>query len=331
MGCLKLHIENELRLSLAYSKKEVKPLKNRGSYYPFGLQQKGYNNNVSANNNGQAEQFQYNGKELQSDLGLNLYDYHARMYDPTLGRMMQIDPHAHKYSPVTPYNYVLNSPLNFIDPDGKDFRLLINRDDDGNFHLTIQTTVNTFGDQSSEEEAAKIQEELGGLFKDSNQDGNTLSFDISVKHHDTKEDAEKATEDNAGDNLLELTSSPHDKPFSFYPNTTVNDNANGTAMIGGKEGKTVVNNRRSHIHEIGHLLGLDERYGVITVDGKEYQVGTSGFLDDIMGASQGSHPRTEVSNIHYANLYNFVKSDIDESNNGGDTRTIPYTNFGNIP
>jgi hypothetical protein len=47
MGCLKLHINTVPNLRLAYSKKEIKPLKNRGSYYPFGLEHKGYGPPVS--------------------------------------------------------------------------------------------------------------------------------------------------------------------------------------------------------------------------------------------------------------------------------------------
>lgn len=39
MGCLKLYIDQEPRLRLAYSKKAQKPSKNTLSYYPFGLQQ----------------------------------------------------------------------------------------------------------------------------------------------------------------------------------------------------------------------------------------------------------------------------------------------------
>jgi len=63
-------------------------------------------------------QYKYNGKELQDELNLNLYDYGARNYDPALGRWMNIDPLAHRYSSLTPYNYAANNPLFFIDIDG---------------------------------------------------------------------------------------------------------------------------------------------------------------------------------------------------------------------
>jgi hypothetical protein len=43
----------------------------------------------------------------------------SRMYDPALGRWWSVDKLADGYVDFSPYNYVLNNPIKFIDPDGQ--------------------------------------------------------------------------------------------------------------------------------------------------------------------------------------------------------------------
>ena len=83
-------------------------------YYPFGMLMEGpFSPTLDIPNN-----YLYNTKELNSDFGLDWYDYGARWHDPAIGRWGAVDPLAEKYSPFSPYNYTLNNPVRFVDPDG---------------------------------------------------------------------------------------------------------------------------------------------------------------------------------------------------------------------
>jgi len=102
---------------LSYQKDTNGTLKTleENNYYPFGLKHSGYNNTNLSNS---SYNYKYNGKELQTDLDINLYDYGARNYDPAIGRWFNIDPLAEESRRFSPYIYALNNPIYFIDPDG---------------------------------------------------------------------------------------------------------------------------------------------------------------------------------------------------------------------
>ncbi|MCI5055780.1 MAG: RHS repeat-associated core domain-containing protein [Flavobacteriales bacterium] len=86
----------------------------KNDYYPFGMNmQKNYSQIGTENS------YQYNGKEMISDLGLNMLDYGARWYDPSIARWHTIDPLAEEFTAWSGYNYVMNNPISMTDPDGK--------------------------------------------------------------------------------------------------------------------------------------------------------------------------------------------------------------------
>lgn len=65
----------------------------------------------------------FNGKELDRETGL--YYYGARYYDPTASLWLSVDPMANKYPGWSPFNYTMQNPVKFVDPDGKQSELSI--------------------------------------------------------------------------------------------------------------------------------------------------------------------------------------------------------------
>ncbi len=81
-------------------------------YYPFG-------GAFACTKN--AQPYKYNGKEFDSEKGLNWYDYGARHYDAALGRFTTIDPVMEKFYAASPYAYCANNPIRYVDPTGMEF------------------------------------------------------------------------------------------------------------------------------------------------------------------------------------------------------------------
>ena len=59
----------------------------------------------------------FNGKELDQETGL--YYYGARYLDSKTSLWLNVDPLAEKYPNISPYAYVANNPIKYIDPDGR--------------------------------------------------------------------------------------------------------------------------------------------------------------------------------------------------------------------
>jgi RHS repeat-associated protein len=86
-------------------------------YYPFGLNQEGkWLNNAALPDT----KYQYNGKELNEDLGLNWNHQDARWYDFSINRWVSVDPVTEGQEDFNPYHFSYNNPIRFNDPDGKE-------------------------------------------------------------------------------------------------------------------------------------------------------------------------------------------------------------------
>jgi len=115
---IKEHLGN---MRVAYANDGLKDvIRQVNAYYPFGMNIRG----LSSNKRSivvQRNEYQYNGKMYQDEMGLNWYDYGARFYDAGVGRWWSVDPSADEEGQevASPYCYVENNPISRYDPDGK--------------------------------------------------------------------------------------------------------------------------------------------------------------------------------------------------------------------
>ncbi len=97
-------------------------------YYPYGSILRSYTTGGNVN-----DKYKFTEKERDVESG---YDYFgARYYDGDLGRWLQVDPLADKYPGWSPYNYCLNNPLIYFDPNGMEwYYYQADGEDDKNWH-----------------------------------------------------------------------------------------------------------------------------------------------------------------------------------------------------
>ncbi len=110
-------------------------------YYPFGMRW--------YNNGNPLYKYKFGGKELQTELNLNTYDFHARQQDPQLGRFWGVDPMADARINLSSFNYVQNNPIGRVDPTGM---------------LDGSSEMNEYGDNISARSYSIAQSRLRGGF-----------------------------------------------------------------------------------------------------------------------------------------------------------------------
>ncbi|GAB1056518.1 MAG: hypothetical protein WAqPseu_35210 [Shewanella algae] len=95
------------------------------TYDPWGKQTAVYSHSLLNDYIAPAASKGYTGHE--GIYNLNLIHMNGRIYDPTIGRFLQADPHIQAPTDTQSYNrysYVLNNPMSFTDPSGYFFKKL---------------------------------------------------------------------------------------------------------------------------------------------------------------------------------------------------------------
>ena len=81
------------------------------NYYPYGM---------PMSSTASIQPYKYGGKELDRTNGLDMYDFHARHYDPIVPHFITMDELCEKYPSISPYAYCASNPILYKDPDGKE-------------------------------------------------------------------------------------------------------------------------------------------------------------------------------------------------------------------
>jgi RHS repeat-associated protein len=237
----------------------------------------GISSNALKGANYPENRLKYNGKELQNKefgdgSGLELYSYGYRMQDPQLGRWFNLDPKADTFYMFSPYNYTLNNPIKFIDPDGRDVGLAIKRKMvDGQMMVKATATINLtivdpnsrFGATGSGALQEMANKALSGRIYTNSKDGNGKDvgtiIDVTAEMNITVvNDVSKA---KSSDFIISMVD---DIPTQ----NTSEGYLNPVGLASGDVGAVEQNNTNRYItevtfHELGHILGLDHKPGTI--------------------------------------------------------------------
>ena len=231
----------------------------QNAYYPFGSRHTFGNTYAQTTN-----RFKFNGKEEQTAGNLNYLDYGARMYDSNIGRWMMQDPLSEKYYAYSPYNYCVNNPVMFVDPEGEEHRVSYNH---RNRTITVYATYYT------NIESIKSLTQAIKFYNSRTNDKYTYSGqEYSIIYNLSYV---KVSNSTLNKEVKDLLTSPYQNIYKIVDK--IDNNTGKLGVISGRAvGHKVIeiyekykDNSTTGAHEIGHTLhlvptGMHSKTGLMT-------------------------------------------------------------------
>jgi RHS repeat-associated protein len=231
-------------------------IKQENHYYPFGMALGGqsWRNSTQTTKN----DYLYNGKEYQGELGLDWYDYGARFYDPVIARWHSVDPLAEKTFGLSPYVYCANAPILLDDPDGRDWIVSTRTNKNGTttWIITYKAAVyngSSYRKDLSGEKMTNFMESIKSQYNHffGGNEGN-MEFKIDLRVINKKKEL------GADESLIEIV---NPATFGFKEG----QETGGDSRLGGKhvrisanfiDANGAIKDKKTAAHEIGHQGGL---------------------------------------------------------------------------
>ena len=217
-------------------------------YYPYGM-------SFAEGTFADKQPYKYNGKELDTENGLNLYDYGARQMEASLGRFISMDRFSEKYYSLSPYQYAANNPINNLDINGDSIWYTL-QDNVVTMHVTAKV-INNSNDNINMRAAARdivkdIKYTYEGEFEWSDGKTYSLEIDMDLSVAESMDDVKESDHlfvfaDSNGEGARGVTSMFGGKVMTLASS----DYANWLST------KVTYNKTFTATHEFGHAAGLE--------------------------------------------------------------------------
>ena len=191
-----------------------------------------------------------------------VYPY-KRHYHSDLSIWLSVDPMSDKYPSTSPYVYCANNPVRLVDPDGRDYEVVV---DSKSEHPTITIRATFYCDSDSKKLLDKGLERWNsesGKYSYTTEDGTKYTIMFDLKSSDdpnsfkasSKTDNRNAEKRGAEFNAFQITD-----VSEYYI-----DGDRGVTLNGHVCYVKTDSPLRSTYHEIGHALGMGDFSGTENV------------------------------------------------------------------